>query len=133
MRDADFCAAFCEKIALRRVPIGYVFCTPFRRPDGDAIALYVRGNDTGQFRLEDDGQTVGFIETSGVDLESDSRFEALTDLLKEYDAQLDEHEWLIHTAYMDETDVPAAAVRFSALLLRLYDLLLLSSARVRIP
>jgi Domain of unknown function DUF1828 len=131
VKDADFCAAFCDTIALRPVPIGYVFKTPFRRPDGDAIALYVRGNSAGEFRLEDDGQTIGFLETSGVDLDSETRFEAFSDLLKEYDSQFDENECVVHSEWMAEADIPSSAVRFSALLLRIYDLLLLSANRVR--
>ncbi len=89
-----------------------------------------RAND-GTSRLEDDGQTIGFLEAGGVDLDAEARFEALAELLREHDAFLDERECLIHTSYHAEERLPAAAVKFSALLLRIYDLLLLTPSRVR--
>jgi hypothetical protein len=133
MKSADFCKAFCEPIALRAVPIGFVLRTPFRRADGDPIAIYLRRDqESGQrYRLEDDGQTIGFLEASGVDLETETRQDALVELLKEHEAFMDEREFVLHSAYMDERELPAAAVRFTALMLRVIDLLLLSSNRVR--
>jgi Domain of unknown function DUF1828 len=131
MNDEDFCRAFCHNLALREVPIGYVLRTPFRRTDGDAISIYLRLADDGTVRLEDDGMTVGYLEANGFDLESDSRFESLADMLKEHGAFLDEGNCLIHTAALPAPEAPGAAVRFSALLVRIYDLLLLTPARVR--
>lgn len=131
MNEDAFCEAFCQRLALREVPIGRVLKTPFRRPDGDPIDVYMRRADDGTYRLEDDGQTIGFIEAGGVDLESDTRFEALTELLREYDAFWDENESLLHTDYLLEERLPPAAIKFSALLLRIYDLLLLTTSRVR--
>ena len=133
MKADDFCRAFCDRIAMRPVPIGYVLKTPFRRADGDAIAIYLRrhSEDPTQYRLEDDGQTIAFLEASGVDLDSEKRFEAFTELLKEYDAFLDEGESVLHTQFLAEDDLAAASVRFTALLLRVVDLLLLSTSRVR--
>jgi hypothetical protein len=131
MKTEDFCAAFCEHLALHEVPIGYVLKTPFKRPDGDAIGIYFRRADDGTFRIEDDGQTLGFLEASGVDLDSETRFEALADLLKEYSSFLDERESLIYTANMQERFLPAEALRFMTLMLRIQDLLLLAANRVR--
>ena len=131
MNEEDFCHAFCRHLALREVPIGYVLRSPFRRPDGDPIDIYMRKAEGGTYRLEDDGQTLGFIEANGVDLDSERRFEVLVSLLKESDAFLDEREWLVHSRYLAPSELPAAAVRFSALLLRMFDLLLLSTSRVR--
>lgn len=133
MNGEEFCKAFCDNITLRKVPMGFVLKTPFRRDDGDAIAIYIRPHHeiAGAFRLEDDGQTIGFLEASGVDLETDTRLEALNDLLREYVAFYDEHNSLLHTGYIAEKQLAAAAVSFSALLLRVYDLLLLAKTRIR--
>jgi hypothetical protein len=84
----------------------------------DALGLYVRHNDaTDLYRIEDDGETIGFLESQGVDLDTESRIEALSDLLKEHDAFLDERESVIHTNYVPEDAIPSLAVRFSALML----------------
>jgi hypothetical protein len=131
MNAADFCSAFCANLDVREVPIGYAIKTPFRRPDGDAIAIYCRRADDGTYRLEDDGQSVGFLEMSGVDLDSETRWEVFVELLGEYDARFDEKEYVIHSGNFNEQNVPSAAVKFSALLLRVFDMMLLSSSRVR--
>jgi hypothetical protein len=133
MKAEAFCEAFCDRIAVREVPIGFALKTPFRRSDGDAIGIYLRRDEANPslYRLEDDGETIGFLEANGVDLDTEQRASALADLLKEYDAFMDENELVLHTAYLHESDLPAAAVRFTALMLRVFDLLLLSSNRVR--
>jgi Domain of unknown function DUF1828 len=134
MNADDICRAFCRNIALHSVPIGYVLRTPFRRNDGDPLTVYIRRDETTpeeRFRLEDDGQTIGFLETSGIDFDTDSRLSALAEILKEYDAHYDEENVLIHTGYFHTAEIPQACVRFSALLLRLNDLLLLAPGRIR--
>lgn len=134
MNADDICNAFCQPISLHRIPIGYVLRTPFRRADGDPIAVYIRRDETTlqeQYRLEDDGQTIGFLETSGVDLDTETRMQALADLMREYNAYYDQDEVVIHTEYMSEFEIPVACVRFTALLVRILDLLLLASNRVR--
>src|SRR6516165_670818 len=65
MNADDICKAFCRPIALHSVPIGYALRTPFRGTDGDPITVYIRREETTleeRFRLEDDGQTIGFSE-----------------------------------------------------------------------
>ena len=134
MNADDICKAFCRPIALYSVPIGYALRTPFRATDGDPITVYIRRDETTleeRFRLEDDGQTIGFLETSGVDFDTDSRLSALADLLREYDAHYDEADVLIHTQYIPADEIPEASVRFTALMVRINDLLLLSPGRVR--
>jgi len=133
MNADDICRAFCRPIALHSVPIGYALRTPFRGVDGDPITVYLRRDEASledQFRLEDDGQTIGFLETSGVDLDTDSRFSALAGMLREHEAYYDQQDVLIHTQYFHADKVPDACVRFTALLIRLNDLLLLSPGRI---
>jgi hypothetical protein len=134
MNANDICEAFCRPIALHTVPIGYALRTPFRGNDGDPITIYLRRDADSKeekYRLEDDGQTIGFLETSGVDLDTDSRLSALADMLREHSAFYDERDVLLHTQYLEAADVPETCIRFSALLVRINDLLLLSPGRVR--
>lgn len=131
MKDEDFCRAFCAKVALREIPIGYVFRTPFVRTDGDALAVYLRKSDDGAFRLEDDGQTMGALEAAGFDTDSESRSDALGDLLQEHGAYYDDTESVIYTLYHSEQDIPFAALKFATLLIRLPDLLFLTTTRTR--
>lgn len=127
-----FCEAFCQLTALHTVPIGFVFKTPFRRSDGDAISLYIRRHESDEgYRIEDDGQTVTELEMQGFDLDNETRRLAFLDLLREYDAFFDDTHFIIHSSFVDETQVPALAVRFSALLLRVQDFLLMSRERAR--
>lgn len=128
----ELCRAFCNEISVREVPVGLVVSTPFRRSDGDPIGFYVVRNQSApsMARLEDDGQTVPYLEACGVDFETQTRAKAFHALLVEYGAQYDEHEALIHTTFIPETEIPRVAIRFTALLLRLTDFLLLTQEHV---
>jgi hypothetical protein len=128
----ELCRAFCDEISVKEVPAGLAIRTPFLRSDGDAISFYIIRKDTvpGIARLEDDGETIPYLEACGVDFETATRKKAFEQLLKEYGAEHDEAENLIRTPNMREADLPRAALRFSALLLRLYDFLLLTQEHV---
>ena len=65
-----------------------------------------------------------------VDLETQTRRKAFDALLAEYGAEYDETENLIHTKYLIEEDIPHAAIGFAALLLRIFDFLLLTQDHV---
>jgi hypothetical protein len=131
MKDA-ICRAFCNEISVREVPVGLAVSTSFRRSDGDAIAFYIVRNATmpGIAHLEDDGQTMPYLEACGVDFETQTRRKAFDTLLAEYGAEHDEGENIIQTPNMREEDVPRAAIGFVALLLRLFDFLLLTQEHV---
>ena len=126
MKD-ELCRAFCNEITVKDVPAGLAVSTPFRRSDGDAVSFYVVRDAAlpGFARIEDDGQTIPYLEACGVDFETQTRVKALEALLKEYGAELDEAKSLIHTPNMREAELPRVALRFVALLLRLSDFLLL--------
>lgn len=128
----ELCRAFCNEISVKEIPAGLAIGTPFRRSDGDVIAFYVIRTDTvpGMARLEDDGQTIPYLEACGVDFETSTRKKAFEALLTEYGAEYDEGENIIKTPIMREAELPLAALRFSALLLRLYDFLLLTQEHV---
>jgi len=94
----DLCKAFCNEISIKEVPIGLAVSTPFRRSDGDAITFYVVRNTTlpGIAHLEDDGETMPYLEACGVDFETQTRKKAFDMLLSEYGAEYDEDENVIH-------------------------------------
>ena len=131
MKD-EICRAFCNEVKVTEVPIGLAVSTPFRRSDGDAIAFYIVRTDTvpGIARIEDDGQTMPYLEACGVDFTTSTRERALNELLTEYGAQYDETENVIRTPNMREDELPRGALRFAALLLRLFDFLLLTQEHV---
>jgi len=128
----ELCRAFCNEISVKEVPVGLAVSTPFRRSDGDAISFYVVRNTTqpGIAHLEDDGQTMAYLEACGVDFETQTRKKAFEALLAEHGADYDEDENVIRTPNLKEQDLPRASLGFVALLLRLFDFLLLTQERV---
>jgi hypothetical protein len=128
----DLCRAFCNEISVKEVPAGLAVSTPFRRSDGDAVSFYVV-HDTvlpGLARIEDDWETMPYLEACGVDFETQTRMKAFEALLAEHRVEYDEVEATIHTQNMREEEIPQAALRFVALLLRLSDFLLLREEHV---
>jgi hypothetical protein len=132
MNKDDLCRAFCNDISIKEVPAGFAVSTTFRRSDGDAIGFYVIRNKTapGVAHIEDDGQTMPYLEACGVDFETQTRKKAFENLLMEYGAEYDEAENIIRTPILKEDELPRAALRFVALLLRLFDFLLLTQEHV---
>jgi hypothetical protein len=137
MKDR-LCAAFCEGIQTRDVPAGLAVSTAFAASDGDRIGFYVvRDNANASaatpvplYRIEDNGLTIPLLEAGGFNLRSGSRSEAVADLLREYNVEIDydAREFAIEAVPYDE--VPAAALRFVAFLLRARDFRLLTESRV---
>ncbi len=128
----ELCRAFCDEISVREVPTGLAVSTAFRRSDGDAVGFYVvRNQDApGLAHLEDDGETIPYLEAAGVDFETQTRSKAFEAILSEYGADFDQDEAVIRTDEMPERDLPRVAIRFVQLLLRLSDFLLLTQEHV---
>ncbi len=133
MKINELCDVLCSGLALREVKIGYAIKTPFKLPDGDSIGLYIRRDVANPklLRFEDDGGTIVGLEEDGVSFSVESRSDALTELLQQYDAHYDEAASIIYTDYVDESRLPANFVKFMALMLRLQDLRLLAHERIR--
>lgn len=130
MKDA-LCRAFCGDLTLTDVPVGYAVSTTFRRDDGDAVGFYiVREDRTDHFRIEDDGTTIPFLEAGGVEFTTETRSAAFATLLETYEVEFDEGEMLLHTRVLTEAELPAAAMRFVAFMLRVNDFLLLTRDKV---
>ena len=133
MNKDQLCEAFCGELEVRKVPAGFAVRTGFSANDGDAIGFYItrHPNDSSMYRLEDSGLLVPMLEASGVNLNSGTRAEAFTRLLSEYKSHFDDDALELHSAYVSEKDVPAEAMRFIALLLRVRDLELLNHETVK--
>ena len=121
----ELCKAFCDQLHFREVPAGLAVSTAFSFSDSEPIGFYVVGPDAlGRYRIEDDGNTIPVIEAEGVDLDTSTRQEALDSLLTEYGARYDEERGELTTLPLSADQVPPAAFKFVALLLRLQDLIL---------
>jgi Domain of unknown function DUF1828 len=133
MNKQLFCEAFCSKLLLTEVPIGFVLRTPFQKSDGDAIAIYIRKHERNPnlFRMEDDGETLALLESQGVDFDSETRMLALAELLKQHNSTYDETNSLLHTEYMPLSELANKSVLFVSLMNRIWDLALLAKNRVK--
>lgn len=131
MKEA-LCQAFCGDLTLIEVPIGFAVSTTFVRDDGDAIGFYLVRDPkrAGVFRIEDDGTTVSALEASGVDFSTVGRAQAFDALIEGHGVEFDEEEMLLHTKPLREAELPAAAMRFVSLMLRMGDFLLLTKDKV---
>lgn len=131
MKEA-LCRAFCGDLRLAEVPVGFAVSTAFCRDDGDAVSFYIARDalHPNRFRIEDDGTTIPFLEASGVDFSTETRTDALSQLLSAYDVDLDETEMTIRTELLSESEIPAAAMKFVSFMLRVGDFLLLTRDKV---
>jgi len=126
------CKAFCGDLTLTDVPVGYAVNTTFRRDDGDSVGFYIVRDErrSGIFRIEDDGTTIPGLEAAGVEFATEARSDAFSALLNSHQVEFDEEEMILHTAPMREGELPAAAMRFVSLMLRMSDFLLLTRDKV---
>ncbi len=126
----ELCRAFCDYLTMREVPAGLAVSTAFTFSQTEPVGFYIVGPDAlGRYRIEDDGTTIPLIEAEGVDLDTNTRQEALASLLAEYNANYDAERGELTTAPLPESQIPSASLKFVALLLRLQDLILLTPER----
>lgn len=125
----ELCAAFCDQLTVRKVPAGIAVSTGFAASDGDKIGFYVVQKN-GKHRIEDDGMMLPTLEASGVDFRSGTRGEALSELLSEYGVSIDKEEREFFIGGLSESDVPQAALKFTAFCLRVRDFMLMTEYRV---
>jgi hypothetical protein len=124
------CKAFCDNLQVRSVPAGLAVSTSFLGPEGDRIGFYIRNQEDGSYRIEDDGFTLPSLEASGLDFTSGSRGNAMRELLSEYGVAIDEDARAFTIDSVAEPDLPALAMRFVAFSLRVRDFALMTEARV---
>lgn len=128
----QLCRAFCAQLHVERVPAGWSVQTPYRLPDGDPVMFFIVTDEHEIAHLEDDGATVGLLETGGVSFDKrGARFQAFQDMLDQHDAAYDDDAGVIRTASMTLAGVAEASVNFTALMLRVHDLAMLTVERVK--
>lgn len=132
MNKEALCEAFCQSIEIRRVPAGWAVGTPFHSTDGDQIGFFItRSKSSGEFRIEDDGTSVAYLDALGVNMRTGQRAEIFSTLLKEYGLDYDSDLGIIHTGLISEDEIPVKSIQFIAMMLRLQDLSLLHPSTVR--
>ncbi len=130
MKEA-LCKAFCAQLDVTQVRAGLAVSHRSWEFGGDPICLYLIGPDqNGLWRVQDDGTTVPYIEATGADLELPARAQVFASLLTENSAIYKEETGELTTLPLKESDIPAAAMRFFAMLMRIQDLAVLSRERV---
>lgn len=118
----ELCKAFCQDLEVVNVPAGLAVGTGFQKSDGDHIGFYIIGPDaSGQYRVQDDGATVPWLEACGVDLGLEAGAPGLRQMLSEYGVTLDEETFEITSDPLVKSAVPRAGLRLVAALLRLQD------------
>lgn len=130
MLSDRLCEAFCRGLTVSPVPAGYAVSTAFRTLDGDSIGFYIVRAEGGGYRVEDDATTVPLLEALGIDLKTETRRNAFEAILEEYGCRFDRDAQLLHSSTLTESQLPDAALRFAAMLLRLQDLELLTPRSV---
>jgi hypothetical protein len=94
--------------------------------------FFIMNLPDGMARLEDDGAQVALLEASGVPLDrKGARYEAFCELLSQHDATYDDDAGVIRTDDMPSDAIASASVKFTALMLRVQDLALLTVERVK--
>jgi hypothetical protein len=126
----ELCEAFCQELEVVPVQAGLAVGTGFEKGDGDRIGFYIIGpTDDGLYRIQDDGSTVPYLEAAGADLDLSTREKAFHSLLEEYNVEYDYDSCELTTSLLSVDEVPKAAMKFVAVLLRLQDMLLLTRER----
>jgi hypothetical protein len=121
--EQALCRAFCDGITVSRVPAGLAVSTGFEDASGDRIGFYlVTDNETGLYRIEDDGALVPTLMATGVNVFRGGRAKVFQTLLEQGRIEFDEASRELRTGWLAEADVPAAAMRFVALLMRVASL-----------
>jgi hypothetical protein len=128
----QLCRAFCDQLRVEDLPSGWAVTTPYRQPDGDPIMFFVMKAGRASVRIEDDGAQISLLEASGINLDpTKMRGKAFEELLGQYGATFTADDGLIHTADLPTESAASAALQFMALMLRIHDLALLSTERVK--
>lgn len=126
----EICAAFCDGLIVRKVPVGYAISTPVTWFSGDTISFYARVEGE-RARLEDSGSLLFDLEGQGVDLSSENRMEILSGLLRDHGVVLEEEDGLFCTEWVPKAKIAALALPFLTFLARVQDLLFLNREIVK--
>lgn len=126
----EICAAFCDGLIVRKVPVGYAISTPVTWFSGDTISFYARIEGE-RARLEDSGGLLFDLEGQGVDFSSENRMEILSGLLGDHGVVLEEEDRVFCTEWVPKGQIAALALPFLTFLARVQDLLFLNREIVK--
>lgn len=126
----EICAAFCDGLVVRQVPMGYAISTPVTWFSGDTLSFYARVEGE-RARLEDSGSLLFDLEGQGVDFSSENRMELLSGLLEEHGVMLSEDDGLFCTEWTPKAQIAKLALPFLMFLTRVQDLLFLNREIVK--
>lgn len=126
----EICAAFCQDVDVSHFNGGIAVSMPYRNYLGDKIGLYVLGPEDGPYRIIDNALTVSFIEAEGAKLDSPSRRSSFDNLLSIYGASYDDDLGEVFIDEVSHEKLAKSILDFSALLLRLNDMLMLTQEHV---
>jgi len=115
------CDAFCDGITVSSVPAGLAVSTSFEDASGDRIGFYLTRHGA-QWRIEDDGSLVPTLVATGVNVFKGTRAHLFKTLLTQGRIEFDEETSELRTPLLNDEDVPSAAMRFVALLIRVASL-----------
>jgi len=128
--EETLCKAFCDALTVRQIPAGLAIGTAYDGSDNDPLGFYVIGPDESKrYRIQDDGMSVATLEAQGASLSNETRRGVFNTLLDEYGIYFDEGSHELTTHSLAESEIPAAALRFIAFLLRVQDILFTSQER----
>ncbi|MHC2488922.1 hypothetical protein ACVII0_002714 [Sinorhizobium meliloti] len=126
----DICSAFCHDVEVSHFNGGIAVSMPYSNYLGEKVGLYVIGPEGGPYRIIDNALTVSFLEAEGASLDSATRRSAFEGLLEIYGAAYDYDLGEVYIDHVDHDRLPKSILDFSALLLRLNDMLMLTQEHV---
>src|SRR5947209_8061168 len=99
--EQALCRAFCDGITVSRVPAGLAVSTGFEDASGDRIGFYlVSDNETGLYRIEDDGALVPTLMATGVNVFRGGRAKVFQTLLEQGRIEFDEASRELRTGWL---------------------------------
>lgn len=127
------CKAFCADVRVNEFRGGFGISTPFvDGHTGDTLGFYLLNRpDSNQFRLVDDALTVARFESDGASLNSQTRRNSFNEILAAYGGQYDDQTGELSIDDVHPDDVERRSLDFMAMLLRMQDMHLLTSERVK--
>lgn len=126
----EICAAFCDGLNVKKVPVGFAVSTPVTWFSGDKISFYARVEGE-RARLEDSGTLLFDLEGQGVDFSSENRMDILSGILGEHGVVLSDEDGVFCTEWVPTSAIASLALPFLTFLTRVQDLLFLNREVVR--
>jgi hypothetical protein len=128
------CKAFCDSITVTELPkgIGFGLSSSMFEAFGDLAGVYAIGPDRqGKWRLDDSGWVAPMLTSSGFDLGAHSKFEVFLEIVSGSGLEFDADSLEIYIDSVNESDVPAAAIKFFSTLTRIAELAKWTTERIR--